>query len=118
MATEPRKRGAQPGNQNARQRSFDHLLNLTDKELQLLDEATGLRDTDVIDLLRFELLRLISLRDFDHRALAALAKAIATAQLTQHKITGGDDRKDMFAALDAVLADVRRAQEEPSAATR
>jgi hypothetical protein len=107
---EPRKRGGQAGNTNALTHGFYRKAKLTAHALSLIALAREHGNiADDIDLLRVEIARLIESGDYDPRALAALAKVLITAELARHRITGGDDKRDMMSALDAVLADVNRA---------
>lgn len=109
--TQSRQRGAQPGNTNARTHGFYARLELTDKQRQLLDATDDVTSGDVVDMLRVELFRLIEVRDYDPRALAALARALWDGERTRHRITNADDKNAVRDALTAVLADVERARE-------
>lgn len=106
----PRRRGAPPGNANAKRHGFYARLELTEQQRALLDESDSISTDDVIDALRVELFRLVTLSDYDPRALAALAKAIFDGERTRHRLAGNEHRSAVENAIGAVLADVERAR--------
>lgn len=105
-----RRRGAQPGNSNARKHGFYAAARLTAQQAELLARArAGASLDDDIDLLRVEMARLVTSGDYDPRAVAALATAVTRAELARHRITGADDRAAMMSALRSVLSDLEGA---------
>ena len=115
---EKRRRGGQPGNQNARTHGFYARAKLSAERLRLLTEAREHGSVaDDIALMRTEIARLIadSGGDYDRGELAALARALISAESLHYKLTGGADRDRLLAALDSVLADVTGAIEEAHA---
>lgn len=116
-ADPPRKRGGQPGNANAVRHGLFRRAKLTQHQLDLLEDSRAEGGVaDIVAMLRVEIVRLIESGAYKHEVLAALAKALFIGALAEHKLTGGDDKRDAMAALDAVLADVRQAEEARDAA--
>lgn len=102
-----RRQGAQPGNQNA---SLAERAKLTAHTRELLavtpdgtDHPAALQGD--IDLLRVEMFRLVEAGDYDPRALAALARALATHVALAAKLSTTQTTA-LEAATDNVLADV------------
>ena len=115
-STDRRSRGGQPGNTNASLRhGFYRRATLTAHSLELLEDSEAVGGPEgvasLIDILRMEIMRLVESNDYKREVLAALAKALTSAELARYRMTGGDDKHDAMAALDSVLNDVRHAQE-------
>ena len=108
--TATRRQGGQPGNNNSRRHGFYARLELTDQQRALLEDASAVTTNDVVDALRIEIYRLISLRDYD--PLAALAKALFDGERTVTKLATTDERNEISRAITAVLADVERERTE------
>lgn len=101
-----RRRGAQPGNTNARTSGFFARAKLTAHSRELFGLVGEGSLEDDIDLLRVEMARLVESGDYDPRALAALARALSAHALAAARLTRRDDRDHMNDALNLVLADV------------
>lgn len=113
METQPRNRGAQPGNRNALRHGFYSQAKLGAERLRQMEASrTGGSSRDLVDLLRVELFRLVSVGDYDPFALAAVARALVAAELAAYRITGGNEKQAVYDALDAVLADVERSRRD------
>lgn len=107
-----RRRGAQPGNTNALKHGFYGRARLTAHTLELLEQARehGALADDVA-LLRVEMARLVSSGDYDPRALAALARAIAAHEAAIARL-GAPERNQLTNAVENVLADVLALKED------
>ena len=110
-----RSRGAQPGNTNALVHGFYAKARLSVRDIELLAAAKANPDADgseLLDVLRMIMARQIEAGGYNLDEVTALANVILKACLARHRISGGDDKRDAQAALDAVLADVRAADSD------
>lgn len=105
---QPRRRpGAQPGNRNA---ALFERAKLTAHTRELLAVAPDGGDQPAalqadIDLLRVEMVRMVANGDYDARALAAVARAIATHTALVARLSATESSA-LDGAVDNVLADV------------
>lgn len=113
----PRRRGGQPGNTNALKHGFYARAQVTRHTVDLLELARqhGSIDDDT-DLLRTAIARLVEQGDYDGKELAALARALFTAESLRLKLSP-EEHAQGIGALEDVLKDVRQLEEHIHGAT-